>query len=189
MTKPFDKATAIKEALRQLPQTNTFDAQHLWPSERTRPIKTTIAELGFQQDQSVWASGLDEKDSPDGRGRIVNQEWLFDLCWIDYHGRGPTRELRSLELAMECELPLAKKQRPGAVLDDFEKLIIANADLKLMVFQVDEMREAEEQFSILQNHAKKGVMQNQSGAYLLAGLVWKHQHQHPGFVFKEFPAA
>jgi len=164
---------AIKTVLNELPLENTYDRAKFWPSEWTARIKAAIAELGYERHYSVWGSGLTEKEDATTGGRIVNQEWMFDLAWINYSGHGLTRSMNSLPLAMESELPLGPKHvKEEKVLDDFEKLVISHAALKVMVFQVDKISQAENQFRRLERHAQAFDSQNPASSYLLAALVW-----------------
>lgn len=52
---------------------------------------------------------------------------MFDLCWLDY-GEEDTW-LKRVPLVLESEW-----LRPDDVDDDFQKLLIARADLRVMVF-------------------------------------------------------
>lgn len=142
------------------------------PSEWTRDIKSGMATLGFNENYSVWASGVEERDSG-GNARIVNQEWLFDLTWIEYEGRGPTRKMKSLPLVLESELPTDKARKEQEVLDDFEKLIVARAGLKVMIFQVDQTAEATDRFDKLVSHINSYRAVIPDGEYLLASIIWQ----------------
>jgi hypothetical protein len=84
-----------------------------------------------------------------------HREWLYDLHWYTEHER--QREfphiygyrLRTVPLVVECEWeyinPEERKKYKrgecksfdgyGAVKYDFQKLLVANADLRLMIFQ------------------------------------------------------
>ena len=175
---------AIKTALNRLPLENTYDRARFWPSEWTGRIKTAIAELGYERHYSVWGSGLTEKEDTATDGRVVNQEWMFDLAWINYSGRGLTRKMNSLPLAMESELPIdTERLKKEKVLDDFEKLVISHAALKVMVFQVNKICQAEDQFGRLEHQAQLFNSQNPASSYLLAALVWRKETK---FLFHHF---
>ena len=56
-------------------------------------------------------------------------EWLYDMVWYKYRWDGPERFLGSVPFVMECEWNLQQEE----IKDDFEKLLLANADLALMI--------------------------------------------------------
>lgn len=62
---------------------------------------------------------------------------MFDLCWYIEKGHGYL--LKSLDLAVEAEWSNKRKEdkdQYGGVKYDFQKLLVANMGLCLMVFQV-----------------------------------------------------
>ena len=55
--------------------------------------------------------------------------WLYDAVCLRYRGEGDDRYLDRVGLVAECEYG-----RESCVWDDFEKLLIARSDLRVMVF-------------------------------------------------------
>ena len=55
-------------------------------------------------------------------------EWLYDVTWLDYEKSG-SGELVDAPLAAECEWG-----NEGDIEDDFEKLLLARAGIRLMIF-------------------------------------------------------
>jgi len=150
--------------------------------EWTPDIKASIAQVGFDQGYSVWASGIAERD--EGAARLVNQEWLFDMSWLAYEGRGPERKFSSLVLALESELSTkAEPKKWAEVVDDFEKLIIARAQLKVLVFQRDDLKDTLRRFEVLRTKVKEFAHPDTDTEYLLAAIVWSEKR----FEFLHFP--
>ena len=82
-------------------------------------IKTDIGKLG-KQNYSVCTAG---------HSRHFEPEWLFDLTW--YATDGNDDFFSNLILACEIEW----KTHKDCILYDFEKLLVARAKYRLMVFQ------------------------------------------------------
>ncbi len=98
-------------------------------------------------------------------------EWLYDLCWLDYGSGGfstdsEKRQLQSVALAMESEW----KAGDCDLLDDFEKLLQATAQLKLMIFLVKEDGDFEKRCAFLESRIKNYPDRSQDD-YLLVGFA------------------
>ena len=94
-----------------------------WTDERwTRKIKSALCKVGKRNRYSVCASSVDtDKD---------HGEWLYDVCWLKY-GENDGDEhvwLRCMPMAAECEWG-----NLGDIEDDFSKLLLARATLRVMV--------------------------------------------------------
>ncbi len=97
-------------------------------------IKKAFIEIGAAKDYKVCTSlSEDVKCSLTGteRDSVVWGEWLYDLVWYtesqgEVHGEKLTI---SVPLVMECEWGVGI---PNMALD-FNKLLVANADLRVMV--------------------------------------------------------
>lgn len=101
------------------------DAEHsdgpgLSDREWTRRIKEELGAMG--KHKGYYAYGL--KGAPE---HCDDGEFMFDLCWLDY-GQGDTW-LKRIPMAMECEWRSADD-----IDDDFLKLVVTRADLKVMIF-------------------------------------------------------
>ncbi len=105
-------------------------------SQRTRLIKVELIKLGHELGFRVYANGLIDTDLEEVKHNFVNREWLYDLHWYtDVKDYMPN----SLPLVMECEWdnkrPKDKSNSSySAVKFDFQKLIVSNASLRLMIF-------------------------------------------------------
>ena len=106
--------------------------REIWPSpDKNRDIKTALAEEGQRLGFQVLPAG--------SRG-----EWLYDLVWRRLDAN---RNLIGMPLAVEIEV---SDSRLWGIRYDFNKLLQAQADHKLMVFQVQTQEEVEAVFERLQ---------------------------------------
>jgi hypothetical protein len=81
----------------------------------TKKIKNAIAMLGQARGLRTYASSAE----------LANHgEWLYDLTWTDE----PSGFLRSVPLVLEMEWT------PNGVVDDFQKLVVARASHRVMLF-------------------------------------------------------
>ena len=86
----------------------------------TREIKSSIARIGNRCNYAVYASSI-----PEAKGG----EWLFDMTWIEQNRKGG---LLSIPLVLESEWG-----RSADAIDDFQKLLIARADRRVMALLHD----------------------------------------------------
>lgn len=94
-------------------------------------------------------------------------EWVFDACWLKYEGE----TLRNLTLAAECEWWAAK---PIEHENDFSKLVVAKADLRLLICEVQNEKKREELMEWLKWYAS-GFKPTKGGAYLISCWVIDEQ--------------
>ena len=107
----------------------------------TLNITKKIAKIGNDYNYSVWTKGGDVDC------KIINahiftsaHEWLYDLIWYKYK-EGKHYALTEIILAMESEWGGKRKGADdendpyGEVKYDFQKLLVCNSPLKLMVFK------------------------------------------------------
>lgn len=118
----------------------------------TLRIKERIGNLGLQKGFDVAASGF--KDKFEG-------EWLFDMVWYE---EDEDKRLARLPLAMESEW----SKNYGAIKYDFEKLLVARAECKLMICQCNP-DDTELLFSLLQE-AVSAFKGSKGERYLIAIL-------------------
>lgn len=117
---------------------NFFSIKYKQRSNRTRVIKSELVKLGHDLNYKVYANGLSDVNIGNG---FVNKEWLFDLIWYK-EKKNTDYILTELLLAMECEWEGIrnddlKKIKFGAVKYDFQKLVVSNSKLKLLVFKAN----------------------------------------------------
>lgn len=109
---------------------------------RTEKLFDLLTELGDKQGYKVYShSSSDEFRNAPGTGndKFVNREWLFDLCWYK-EDETLKYGLKSLDLTVESEWTNKRKEDKedpyGGIKYDFQKLLVANMGLCLMVFEV-----------------------------------------------------
>lgn len=105
--------------------------------KKTEKLFEFLTELGNNKGYKVYSHSLSKEFIERNKGIFVNREWLFDLCWYTEKGHGYL--LKSLDLAVEAEWSNKRKEdkdQYGGVKYDFQKLLVANMGLCLMVFQV-----------------------------------------------------
>ncbi len=108
---------------------------------KTRHIMDALSLLGdsglnqqFKVLSNKFTLGLKPKN-----GDFLRKEWLYDLHWFTDPGG---YKLTRLPLVVECEWQWIRKDdtnvpkdRYGEVKWDFQKLLVANAELRLMIFR------------------------------------------------------
>ncbi len=96
----------------------------------TSKLKTALcklADLKNHPNRWAYANRLEEKLERGGG------EWLYDVCWLDYKKEdknGDKYFLLDMPLAAECEWG-----RDEQIRDDFQKLMLARAGLRVMIFE------------------------------------------------------
>ncbi|PYJ85425.1 MAG: hypothetical protein DME22_09230 [Verrucomicrobia bacterium] len=113
-TKPDQTESKIIDALKGV----CNNAEGLDGKAWTRRVKESVARLGRDGKHEVCANRCKH-----AHGR----EWLYDLCWLDYQ----KDSLIGAKLVMEVEW---QPGGPGGAEDDFQKLVLARADHRVMIF-------------------------------------------------------
>ena len=117
MMNPDDIVQALLEEFKNLEDTDTSGwNQTQW----TSAVLTPLCSMGQQNKYYVYASSnfVDEQDKDGG-------EWLYDVTWCKYENNF----LKSVPLVAECEWG-----NLGDIKDDFEKLLLARAAVRVMIF-------------------------------------------------------
>ena len=83
-------------------------------AEWTRTIKNTIGRIGKDQGYEIYAAESNFSD---------NGEWLYDMTWLKMSGA----RVLGVPLVLECEWT------PSGTLEDFQKLLVARAERRVMV--------------------------------------------------------
>lgn len=111
---------------------------------------STVDETGV----FICANGVDGQYA-EGR------EWLYDVACLQYADEEFSFPLERVYMVAECEWG-----REQSVYADFQKLLVARADLKVMVF--DSTRIGDDKFVVMENLIE-GYRHTQTGdIYLLA---------------------
>ena len=88
----------------------------------TKAVKTKLCERGRELGCQVGASGV----------KFGYREWLYDVTWLEYsqgYEPGLENQLIDVHLVAECEWGGFT-----AIKNDFEKLLLARATLRLMIY-------------------------------------------------------
>ncbi len=97
-------------------------------TEWNKAVKTELCKIGRGRFGCyVCARDVDETDRDQG-------EWLYDVTWLEYEKNGRSelkarRKLVDAPLVAECEWGDL-----GDIYDDFEKILLARAGVRLMIF-------------------------------------------------------
>jgi hypothetical protein len=126
---------------------------------KTKLVKKALALLGDKKlkgkpHYKVYANGLSPRLRTCDGGKFVKTEWLYDLHWYT-EVKGCDYQPTGLPLVVECEWEpnrrKAKKKVPySGIKFDFQKLLVANASLRLMIFikrKHDKICELDEYFN------------------------------------------
>ena len=91
--------------------------------QRTRDVKTALGAAGRVHGYWVCTGGLPRDSAAADSG-----EWLYDLCWLSYQSDGD-------ESLVDADLVVESEWTGGEYLDeDFQKLLLARATVRLMIF-------------------------------------------------------
>lgn len=106
----------------------------------TISVKRALIEVANSHDINVWTQ-IDDYEIIENQTHLANHEWLYDLIWYKYN-KTVDYALTDLFLAMESEWGGRRysskndKEDPyGEVKYDFQKLLVCNATIKLLVFK------------------------------------------------------
>lgn len=116
--------------------------------QRTTLIKDTLTLLGDRklkgkESYKVYSHGLSLDLRQSHGGKYKNNEWLYDLHWYTEVEEPflPT----GLPLVVECEWNPRKrgvrKIPYSGIKYDFQKLLIANSELRLMIFIIEKEKD------------------------------------------------
>jgi hypothetical protein len=127
---------------------------------QTRLIKDKLSELGARKlkgkpSYKVYANGISEHLRQENGGPFRNAEWLYDMHW--YVNGIDAYTTLEVPMVMECEWnPVHRKDRNkvpfSGIKYDFQKLLLANATLRVMIFKVRKVDHLDELYSYFQNN-------------------------------------
>ena len=121
----------------------------------TLKIKQALCDLALNVDSAY-------KTNASGDG--LRGEWLFDLVWYREQEIDGEMHLASLELVMESEW----LKDWANLRDDFQKLLIAKAPQKLMIFEVANDKARQDRLSKMQTALKTFDGGSNDGNYMFA---------------------
>ena len=123
----IDIGEVIRDIKDQLNKINECSKSTWSDAKWTREVLTKIGKLAKDHGSKDYTS----------KGKGKRGEWLYDLCWLQYSETDGY--LKSMPLALESEWG-----NWDAVCSDFEKLLLARAGLRVMVYGYDEDKDGEE---------------------------------------------
>jgi len=149
-----EMAQAVMETLKALPRKLPGEqGNRAW----TKQLAIELGNLGRQHEWGICTPGGqgagDQSDFEAG--------WLYDLVWY----RSPEGHLAEVYLVLESEWSYDEYD----IRYDFEKLLLAKATLKVMVFQAGES-EMEARFALLERGIDTFRKRSTDETYILAGL-------------------
>ena len=121
------------------------------------------ARIGNRCNYAVYVSSI-----PEAKGG----EWLFDITWIEQNRKG---YLLSIPLVLESEWG-----QPADASDDFQKLLIARADRRVMIHAAKRGTSPEQAIDDLIEEIRQSKLPQFGERYLFA--CWKEPEKE--FVFK-----
>jgi len=106
-----------------------------------------MVKLGHKLGYRVYANGLydEQKKEQFDLHNFVNREFLFDIHWYkdkkdEYYMPETISLVAESELGDRRKGDMSKLKNP-AVMFDFQKLLVANAELRLLIFKVKNIEE------------------------------------------------
>lgn len=113
--------------------------------ERTTKLFEVLTLMGDEKGYKVCSHSLskefmDKYKNEEGNSKFVNREWLYDLLWYtEEEGYYPI----DFPLIVESEWRKKRKEdktgdKHSAIKYDFQKLLLPNTGLRLMIFKVSE---------------------------------------------------
>lgn len=96
----------------------------------TRAVKTALCRWGLDHGFFVCAHGVADRFRESPKKKRPRYEWLFDVTCLAYQGN----YLTGVPLVAECEWG-----DEDEIYDDFQKLLLARAEIRVMVFDAAEI--------------------------------------------------
>jgi hypothetical protein len=146
-----------------------------WDRPRwTQMIKKGLVSLGEKHGYHAYASQCENPDRP---------EWLYDVTWIQV-GQGK-QQLLVADSPLVAEIEWSSKE--GDIMDDFQKLLLARADTRLMVFEAKNPKIGMERTEKLIEQIRAYSHTQAGDYYVLACLDNCHSDDEPfNFTCREY---
>ncbi len=101
-------------------------------------------------------------------------EWLFDMVWF----ASKDGYIDHVYLVLESEF----EPRIYNLIEDFNKLLVARADIRIMIFTRRKTYQVEETFSDIEKRIKSFSQTKPGDTYFLYGLSWQDGGFHERIV-------
>lgn len=145
----LDLVRDIIATIKSLPDRLPFGAGG--GTEWTALLKSELRRLGHEHKYLVSPCPNDG-----------NKEWLYDLVWFR---NDSNNQLREVALVLESEW----SKDEWHIQEDFEKLLVAKAQIKVMVFESD-LSKLSERWCLLKSGIRVFEKQSPDETYILAGF-------------------
>lgn len=119
----------------------------------TKEIKNRLSGLGHEKKFLVYASSASGVDGG---------EWLYDLTWLNYSNKN----LIDVELVLESEWTF------NNIDDDFQKLLLAKSELRVLIFQAKDKLLADKKIVDLKRQISRFTKSFSGDQYLLSCWVY-----------------
>ena len=137
----------------------------------TRDVKTALGSAGRVHGYWVCAGGLPRDSTAADSG-----EWLYDLCWLSYQSDGD-------EFLLDADLVVESEWTGGEYLDeDFQKLLLARATVRLMIFDGGNLAGADQTASRLARQVATFRCTRDDDTWLFA--AWVADDSERGWSFR-----
>lgn len=137
----------------------------------TLEVKTALCRWGVKQGFCACAHGVKDRFRDLPKKKRPRYEWLFDVTCLTYRGRYPDR----VALVAECEWG-----GEDEIYDDFEKLLVARAEIRLMVFDADQLPKGN-RFRKFEKYVKRFGRTRREDTYILAA----YSEEVSGFEYRQ----
>ena len=154
-----------------------------------RRVKTTmvmelLTQLGDNNKHKVYSHSLSEDFRQNSNNKFVNREWLYDLVWYK-DDLNESYIMKNTLLVVESEWAYKRPKdkiddKYGAIKYDFQKLLLSNAKLKLMIFRVSGKTKQDIKQKLIElynyfNNAIDKYEQMESGEFLFIAFCDKEK--------------
>ena len=126
----------------------------------TKYVKQAVVDVGRRNGSRTAASGCSSDDGA---------EWLYDVVWYQVDEQG---SMKDVPLVAECEWG-----GPRAIKGDFEKLLVARARYRVMIFQTSTDAEAQASINLLKGYITNCRLSRAGDRYLF--VVWARDRWAP----------
>ncbi len=137
-------------------------------------IKHQLAQLGDEMKYEVWTAAA----ARPGDNSHPWPDCLYDLTWLQVVNDG--KDIARVPLVFESEWHSCREEHIDA---DFQELLAARADLRVMVFQQRNAAAVQELMDTLERQAKACDATGPGDMYLLCGYDWEDTKR---FAFRTF---
>lgn len=142
--------------------------------KRTSKLFEELTLLGDGKGYKVNSHSL-SKEFKNEHPQFVNREWLYDLLW---YTEGDPYCPKEFPLVVECEWQKRRKgdktkDKLSDIKYDFQKLLLANTKLKVMIFQTTDLDKELEELSQYFDKAIETYESKEKGHFLFIAFCNK----------------